>query len=36
VGEYSSQPWQLKVTGFTGKKCKKTVKADEKASSKKS
>jgi hypothetical protein len=36
VGEYSSQPWPLKLAGFTHKKCKKTVKADEKASKKKS
>jgi hypothetical protein len=30
VGEYSSQPFQLKVTGFTKKKCAKTVKAGSK------
>jgi hypothetical protein len=34
VGEYSSQPWRLKVKGFNKKKCEKTVKADEKSSKK--
>jgi hypothetical protein len=35
VGEYSSQPFQLKVTGFTGKKCKRTINADSKGNKKK-
>jgi hypothetical protein len=34
MGEYSSQPWQLKITGFTGKKCKQTIKAEAKSSKK--
>lgn len=34
VGEYASQPFRLKVKGFTGKKCAKVVKQDEKAQAK--
>ncbi|MDQ1541334.1 MAG: hypothetical protein QOH29_2060 [Actinomycetota bacterium] len=30
MGAYDSQPFRLKLTGFTGKKCAKTVKADSK------
>lgn len=34
VGEYGSQPFRLKVKGFTGKRCAKVVKQDEKAQAK--